>query len=667
MGAVCNRDLSRVQRAPTPRSHAGYRPITSMSFLAPLFLALSALAAPIVILYMLKLRRRETEVSSTMLWRMVLRDREANAPWQRLRRNLLLLLQLLLLALLVVALARPFIPVAVVASGQITILLDASASMNATDVSPSRFEAAKATARQLANDLTQEGLMTIILVGPQPRVLASATNDKLELRKAIDSAQPSIGSANWETAFALAAGANGSVANSTTVLISDGGLPEKLPALTGEVRYVPIGNQSANLGISALSLRPGSGGPQLFASVTNYGDVDAKTILTLNLDGQLFNAQQLDVPAGKTSNVVIQAYEDTVLAEAALSPPVGAASTDYLATDDKAWAVYNPPQTGRALFISRDGNIFIEQLLAALPGIQPFRQSVDAALPTDPFDLYIYDGVISDTLPSKELLLVNPPPNPLFTVGDVFTPTTTSTITLVKDDPLLSFVDFSNVHILRARQVETPAWARTLISIDGKPLVFVGTLDRRRIAVFAFDLRDSDLPLQIAYPILLSNLIGWLTPSTVISDSGETVHPGDTVTVRPEVGEQAVGIQAPDGQFFVAPASEAGVLFSDTHQLGLYGVGTASVQEGGKFAGFFAVNLFDSLESKIRPAESLTIGRAQVSPAVRGQVGQREFWPYVAAAALAILLVEWWVYHRGSTLPGASGWRGFFQRKKVGA
>ncbi len=644
-----------------------------MSFLAPLFLALSTLAVPILILYMLKLRRRETEVSSTMLWRMVLRDREANAPWQRLRRNLLLLLQLLLLALLVVALARPFIPVAVVASGQITVLLDASASMNATDVQPSRFEAAQAVARQLANDLTQEGLMTIILVGPQPRVLASATNDKLELRNAINAAQPTIGSADWETAFALAAGANGSVANSTTVLISDGGLPPagKLPALTGEVRYVPIGGQSANLGISALSLRPvggAHGGPQLFASVANYGDVDAKTILTINLDGQLFNAQQLDVPAGKTSNVIIQAYEGTALAEAVLSPPVGAANTDYLPTDDKAWAVYNPPQTGRALFISRDGNIFIEQLLAALPGIQPFRQSVDAPLPTDPFDLYIYDGVISDTLPSKELLLVNPPPNPMFTVGEVFTPTITSTITLVnKDDPLLSFVDFSNVHVLRAREVQTPAWARALISVDGKPLVFVGTLDRRRVAVFTFDLRDSDLPLQIAYPILMSNLIGWLTPSTVISESGETVHPGDTVTVRPEVGQQAVGIQAPDGQFFVAPASEAGVLFSDTGQLGIYGVGTASVQEGGKLAGFFAVNLFDPLESKIQPAETLTVGRAQVSAAVRGQVGQREFWPYVAAAALAILIVEWWVYHRGSTVPGASGWRRFFQRKKVGA
>src|SRR5574341_1262707 len=160
-----------------------------LSFLTPLFLALAGLAIPIVILYMLKLRRRETEVSSIMLWRMVLRDREANSPWQRLRRNLLLLLQLLLLALLVIALARPFLPVPVVASGQVTVLLDASASMNATDVEPSRFEEAKKIARRLANDLGDDSLMTLIHVGPQPNVLVSASADKRELLAAIDAAR----------------------------------------------------------------------------------------------------------------------------------------------------------------------------------------------------------------------------------------------------------------------------------------------------------------------------------------------------------------------------------------------------------------------------------------------------------------------------------------------
>src|SRR5690606_15632148 len=104
-----------------------------MSFLTPLAFLGALLAIPILLLYMLRLRRREVTVSSTFLWQQILRDREANTPWQRLRRNLLLFLQLLILALLVFALARPFIVVPSVGAGQIALLLDASASMNATD------------------------------------------------------------------------------------------------------------------------------------------------------------------------------------------------------------------------------------------------------------------------------------------------------------------------------------------------------------------------------------------------------------------------------------------------------------------------------------------------------------------------------------------------------
>src|SRR5574341_1136278 len=105
-----------------------------MSFLTPLALIGGLIAIPIILLYMLRLRRREVVVSSTYLWRQVVQDQEANTPWQRLRRNLLLLLQLLILALLLIALARPFMTVQVVSSGQTALLLDASASMNATDL-----------------------------------------------------------------------------------------------------------------------------------------------------------------------------------------------------------------------------------------------------------------------------------------------------------------------------------------------------------------------------------------------------------------------------------------------------------------------------------------------------------------------------------------------------
>lgn len=142
-----------------------------MSFLTPAFLLLGLLAIPIILLYMLRLRRREVLVSSTLLWQKLMRDREANAPWQKLRRNLLLFLQLLILGALVFALARPFIPIPALASGNTVVLLDASASMQASDVEPTRFDAAKAEVSQIINDLSGSSQMTLIKVGQSASVI----------------------------------------------------------------------------------------------------------------------------------------------------------------------------------------------------------------------------------------------------------------------------------------------------------------------------------------------------------------------------------------------------------------------------------------------------------------------------------------------------------------
>src|SRR5690606_9591697 len=100
-----------------------------MSFLTPLAALGALFAIPIILLYILRLRRRETVVSSNFLWQQILRDREANTPWQRLRRNILLFLQLIILALMVIALMRPAQIVPTITASKTVILLDASASM----------------------------------------------------------------------------------------------------------------------------------------------------------------------------------------------------------------------------------------------------------------------------------------------------------------------------------------------------------------------------------------------------------------------------------------------------------------------------------------------------------------------------------------------------------
>ncbi len=639
-----------------------------MALLAPLALLLGLLAVPIIILYMLKLRRREIEVSSTLLWQLLMRDREANAPWQRLRRNLLLLVQLLLLLALVLALARPFFRVPTVATGTLVVLLDASASMQATDGpgTATRFEQARAATRRLIDELSSDGAMALILVGHQPQVLAPATNNKDVLRAALGAAQPAEVPADWEAALALAAGTvrAGQVSDSVVVIISDGGLPPDLPPLPAEVRYVPIGSSADNLAIQALALRATSSGPQLFANVVNYSDADRRVILSIAIDGQLSTAEELFVPANGQQELVLKDLPpNPAVYEARLSLPADAGDAevlDQLSLDDTAWAVYQPPAAGRVLLLS-PGNIFLEQVFAALSGslgLQPFKLKQDQPLPPEPFDLYVFDSVITDTLPTADLLLVNPASSQLFEVGGFFT--NTKLVRVAENDPLTRFIDWSGVNILQAHRVTVPDWARVLVEAEGGPLVFVGEVGGRRVAVITFDLHDSDLPLKITYPVLMANLITYLSPAQAFS-APDGLRPGAALTIKPSGGATAITIVDPHGLSYVAPVTATGVVFADTLTLGVYQV----LSEQGAL-GRFSVNLFDPLESRIRPAAAITVGRVAVTAAAPQAEGQLEIWPWLAAAAFVLLLVEWWLYHRGVTLPAVPGWRGWLLRRKAG-
>jgi hypothetical protein len=467
--------------------------------------------------------------------------------------------------------------------------------------------------------------------------------------------------------MALAAGSvrAGPAQDSIIVVISDGGLPEDLPPLPAEVRYLPVGVSADNLAVRALAVRATDSGPQLFASVANYGDSDRAVILSISIDGQLTTAEQLQVPAGGTADLVLadlparQAVYQARLSLPAGAQPSAAGTLDPLTLDDTAWAVYQPPRAGRVLVVS-PGNVFLEQVLSALAqplGLQPFRLKQDQPLPPERFDLYVFDGVLTDTLPTGDLLLVNPPPNPLFEVGGVFTNTTP--VRVAENDPLARFVDWSQVHLLQARRVTVPEWARVVVEAEGGPLVFAGEVSGRRVAVLTFDLHDSDLPLQVTYPVLMANLIGYLAPAQAFS-APDGLRPGQTLTIRPSGGDAIIAIEVPAGARHGATATEAGVIFADTHTLGVYRVFS---NQG--FLGAFAVNLFDPGESSIRPAASIRIGRIDVGAAPRAAQGQLEIWPWLAGLALLLLLLEWWLHHRGATLPAAPGWRGLVVRKKT--
>lgn len=628
-----------------------------MSFITPAALAMGLLSVPIILMYMLRLRRTEMNISSNFLWQQLVRDREANAPWQRLRFSWLLLLQLLILAALVLALARPFQEVKTISSGRIVLLLDASASMAATDVSPSRFEQSQQIAEALVDTLGDEDTMTVIRVADVPDVLISSSQDKSAIRNAIRGAEISDSTGDWFAALTLAAAGAKGVEQLNVVIVTDGGLPGNLPEIPGNIRVVLVGEESENLAITALATRAvGGGEPQLFAQITNYGTQDAETIFSLSLDGELFSAQRYAVPAGQHVDVLTEDLPDNFRElEATLSVPSGSNVPDYLDSDNTAYAVYSAGGAGRVLLMT-PRNIFLSEIFSSLPGVQLTQGDPANGLPRGEFDLYVFDSWLPSRLPEGDLFIINPPGSTeLFTVTGTIEDINRARVSFIKpDDPRTEFLDFKNVNIRSFQSVRGfEDWAETMIEAEAGPLLLAGEVNNRQVAILTFALQESDLPLQIAWPVLVSNLTRWYTPPRAL-DVGDSIAPGTALPIRPYAGD-SVQVTLPNGERVTLEMGEtAQVAFADTNRAGIY---TVEIRDADRTLAteVFAVNLFSPLESNIAPRESVLIGTVAFSDAVREDIGQREWWRELAVLGLIILLVEWLLYHRAALRKPSAG------------
>jgi len=628
-----------------------------MSFLTPLALLSAAIIGPIIVaMYLLKLRREDRQVSSTFLWQRIVRDVEANAPWQKLRRNLLLLLQLLLLALLALALARPFFRTTGIAGRNLIVIVDRSASMQATDVVPSRLEAAKQQAVDLIDQLPDGGRATVIAAGGQMEVPVAATTDRRQLRDAIDGITArNGGGSDLAQALTLAAALSSREADSEVAIISDGNVsfpPEiKMPAT---VRYFPIGQRRENVAISAVALQPSAAGQTLFAQATNYAPSAATRRMDIYLDDTLFNAYNLTLDPNREQSIVVEVPAQVRKAEARL---VDESSTDALPADDRGYAVSTAGEGTNVRLIS-PGNRFLETALGLLPSVKTTLVPTNTATFTETaaqVPLTILDAVVPATLPPGNLFFIAPPRS-----TDYFSITGQIDFPALRpaagDEPLLKDVKLSEVSVRVANKIAPGAWARVVVDGDGGPILLAGEKDGRRIVVLAFDLHDSDLPLQVAFPLLLSNIVGYLAPGSGVEAA--QLAPGQPLALQIDPSITAVRVTRPDGQVVPLEAKSGQAIYADTDTLGAYVV-EQFLGEKLIARQRFAVNLFSKEESTIAPQSELKIQQTSgLQQATAGErVGRQEFWRWLAVIALVVLVIEWLVYQRNGIAYLRQRWR----------
>jgi hypothetical protein len=615
-----------------------------ISFLAPLaFVALAALGAAVVAVYLLKPRRFNRPIASTLLWRSVIDEIESRRPWRRIPPSLLLVVQLLALAAGVAALARPYVRSSLAIGPDAIVLLDVSASMQANDVPPNRLANAEARVAAMIDGLQPDQSLTLITVGDVPQLVAPRTGDQVVLRHALAGVQPTAQTANLAAALSLAASLAGDRPNVQVVVVGDGNLNRSnLPVNQAlPVRYELVGGAAENLAVAAFGTRKNANGLTALARVANYGTQVHGVTLELRADGTPQATQAFVVDAGGSASAQ---WNDLPPATQVLE--VRIAESDALALDNAAWAVTSGQRPSRVLLVT-EGNVFLERALALRPGVSVARTTPSDYSPdlpvSKPFDLVVFDGFVPQVLPSTASLLVIDPPSesPLVRAGDELP--VVSIHATQPASPLLSNVALDTVHINRTRQLQLPDWADPVLETADTPLLIAGERQGQRVALLGFDLHQSDLPLQPAFPVLVQNLLGWLVPSGGVDIP--VVRVGDQVRVAPMAGARAVDVTTPGGrQISLAPPFPPRPV-DETERPGIYHVVQRDADDN-QVESVFAANFFSPAESHLVAGTSVVQAPA-TSVGLASDPAPRELWAVAASAMLVLLTFEWWAfYHR---------------------
>jgi uncharacterized membrane protein/secreted protein with Ig-like and vWFA domain len=608
-----------------------------MSFLTPLAFAAFALTLPLVLLYFLKVRRREHTVSSLLLWEPLLRDREASAFFQRLQRDPLLILQILALAALTLALARPAITVMGQGARKVVVVLDTSASMKARDPAGTRFQAAKGEAAGLVRRLGEAAEVMVLEAGVQPRVLAPLARDRERAIDAIRGAQARDLPNHLPEAIRTARALVGADPRAEIYMYTDAAftMPSSPDLTDGRLRWVPVGQGGRNVAITNLAVRKAYYGTfdyQAFASLVNYTPETQTFNFALDVDGTAIAEKSITLEPNVRRSVVLPFSHNgggTVKATIDVR--------DDLATDNTAYAVLPAPRKIDVLLVS-PGNLFLEKVLRTDPHVALEVRTPDQYQGgMGEADVVVLDSASPPKAGPGRFIFVNtvPPDVPIEVLGRIERPTI---MDWDRNHPVMRHVEFAKVAIEDAMRIRPLAAGRPLVEAVGGSLIYALEEPERKAIFIGFDLFKTDFPLRVAFPLILSNTLRWLHPAG-LDQASLQLSSGQPILLPVEHGVSSVSVSTPGGRTVQALVTRGVASFTETDEVGVYSVTTS------KGTTRIAVNLADADESNLTP-RPLPASAPAPSEATAPVPVQRELWQLFVALALALLLLEGVLYWR---------------------
>ncbi|MEX2138327.1 MAG: BatA and WFA domain-containing protein [Pirellulales bacterium] len=617
-----------------------------MSFATPLAFAWLALAIPIVIFYILKIRLRRVPVSTNIFWRQIFDEKQPRSIWQHLRHLISLLVQLALLLLLVGALAEPFFNWEVLEARRIVLVLDNSASMNATDVEPTRLDKAKQLAHNAAGRLRFRDQMAVVVAGTAPQVVCGMTDHERTLNNALEAVQPTDGPTRMTEAIALARRLLGDAENGRVVVVSDGCF-EKADVLTAgeDIDLRVVGTRAPNIGLTNFQVRRSLLDPlgyEILVEVTNQSDEPAECRLEVDLNDNPVDVIPLKLEPGQ---IWSQTLEKTSADGGTLLARID--HDDALAADNTALALLPKREIQKVILITK-GNHFLQKVFEANPLV---HLTVVAEPPTklDPGAIVVFHRNMPAKLPPGRVLVVDPETSTdLWTLGDkLANPIVTKQDT---DSPLMRHVRLDNVLMPEARQLKlTRPAANLATALSGDPLYAAIEEPNHKTLVLTVNIDQGDLTFRTAFPIMVTNALAWfagqsgeLRESLVTGAAPEVALPSSATNSN----AAALVLRTPTGDERPLPVGDDKTTVGPLDQAGIWSIAAAATDEADSPPPLIelACNIASRAESDLRPAESLT---AREPPAaLAGFTFHRPLWFYLIVLAWLLAALEWYLYQR---------------------
>jgi Mg-chelatase subunit ChlD/CheY-like chemotaxis protein len=615
-----------------------------MTWSLPSALFLLGAALPLIIfLHSLKPRGLKVATTTLFIWERVLRERPLGTRlgWL-LRKNLLLILQLAAAVALIAALADPVLRHFGASTGDLVVVLDLSASMKAKGRGGTRFERARQEFLALVDGLSAEQKMLVIGAASQPRLLAPFSSDKRRLREIGRSLEATEAPGRIKDAILFAHAFLKRGGADQVIVISDGAFigAEEFAKPQPQLRFIDVAaadekNRAAvNLALIGFEIRRRPERPssaEIMVHLRNYSAQALSAPLTLSLGEKILLREIVEVGANDRRVLIHPIEVEPTGLTGALTAQL--AIDDDFAADNRAYLAVNDMPALRALYVG-PGNHHLQNLLrffshVELTSVPRWDAELEKA---QPYDMVIFDRVAAPPLVQGNFLLLDTvaPNLPIQARGKSEHP---RVIDQLAKHPLTAGLSLGDLRVQEAQRVGVSGNATVLAGSADGPLLVALEQAKLRLLYIGFDLAASDLPLRVAFPLLLHNLFEWFQPRR-LEFPAQSTQAGTPFALRLAAGESAVDIISPSGKKEAIGAASSPLQFAETYQNGFYEYKSASR------AGRFAVNLFDESESDIAPRLNLTAPPAP-TPAEHGASERGlPLWPALLLLVLALLCVE---------------------------